>query len=91
MRKSLHEVWDLVNPENTDQRKEVEIASRKWFDPTQVQKSDIHSELTRECSTSILELVREDQFQRDSDERKQSNSNSTRKLSSSSPELRNME
>ena len=33
-------------------------------------------------------LMREDQLQTDGDERKRSNSNSTRKLAASSPELR---
>ena len=62
---SSQSLGSLVNPVNTDGRKEVETAAGN--------------------------SMREDQPQTHSEERKQSNSNSTKRLVASTPELRNME
>ena len=90
VRKSLHKVLgSLVIPENTDERKEVEIASRKLVRPDSRSEGG-YSQASRQENVPIAsrKLVREDQLQT---ERNNFNSNSTRKLAASSPELRNME
>ena len=66
VKKTVHKVLDLWSiQENTDERKEIEVAAGK--------------------------SMREDQHQTHSDEGKHSNSNSTRRILASTPELRNME
>ena len=94
-RKSLHEVWDLWSIRRMPMK---EMKSYKhpgnWCNPT------------RKCSASMQatgairqanvpqasrKLAQEDQNQTESDERKYSDSTSSRKLGASSPELKNME
>ena len=90
---SSQRLGSLVNPENTDGRKEVEIASRKLVRPDS--NSEVgYSQASRRQENvpqASRKLVQEDQNQTESDERKYSNSNGTRKLAASSPELKNME
>ena len=67
-------------------------ASRKLVRPDS--SSEVgYSLVSRQENVPVAsrKLVREDQLQTDSDEKKHSNSNSTRKLAASSPELRHME
>ena len=81
-----------VNLGNADERKEVEISIQETGATRLKFRSRIFSsEPTRECSTTGNWCGRIDQLHTDSDERKYSSSNSTRKLAVSSPELRNME
>ena len=89
---SSRSLGSLVNLGNTDERKEVEIASRKLVRPDS--SSEVgYSQMSRQENVPIAsrKLVREGQLQTNSDEREQSHSNSTRKFAASSPELRNTE
>ena len=82
----------LHNPGNTDERKEVVQASRQLVQPDS--NSEVgYSQPSRQENVPIAagNSMREDQLQTHSDERKHSNSDSTRRLVASTPKLRNME
>ena len=93
VKKTLPKVWDLWSVlVNTDSRKEVEIAAGNSM--RSASRSEIgHSQASRQENVPIAaeDSMREDQLQAHSDERKHSNSNCTRRLIASTPELRNME
>ena len=91
VRTSLHQVCDLVNPGNADERKEVVRATRQLvlFDSnskigfSQVSRQEKSPQASRK-------LVLEDENQTESDEREHCNAKSSRKLAASSPELKNL-
>ena len=81
-----------VNPGYADERKRSRKSNQATGAPRLKFRNRTPSTSRQENSLrGCRKLVREDQLQTDSDERKHSNSNSTRKLAASSPELRNME
>ena len=82
----------LVNPVNADERKEVVQASRQLVQPDSNQKVG-YSQANRQENVpqATRKLMLEDQNQTESDERRCSNSTSSRKFAASSPELTNME
>ena len=89
VRKSLHEVWDLWSkPGNVDERKEVERASRQLVLHDSNSKIR-YSQASRQENVpqTTRKLLLKDQNLTQSDERKYSNSTSSRKLASS-PELK---
>ena len=82
----------LVNPWNADERKEVVQASRQLVLPDSSSKIG-YSQASRQENVpqATKKLVLQDQNQTESDERKYSNSTSSKQLAASSPELKNME
>ena len=89
---SSRSLGSLVNPENTDERKEVETAAGNSV--RSASRSEVgYSQVSRQENVPIAagNSMREDQHQTHSDERKHSSSNSTRRRVASKPELRNME
>ena len=94
VRKSLHDVWDLwsirrmpMKAKKSRERNHATGATRLKF-----KNRIFSSESTRENSPQASrKLVLESQNQTEKDERKYSNSKSSRKLAASSPELINME
>ena len=94
VRKSLHKVWDLVNPENTDERKEVVMSGWKQHAIRfKIRNRMLSSKSTRDCSSSSWKQHAGGSNSKHTvkRERKHSNSNSTRRLVAPTPELRNME
>ena len=86
---SSRSLGSLVNPENADERKEVVQASWQLVQPDSNSKVG-YSQASRQENVpqATRKLVREDQNQTESDERKYSNSTSSRKLAAPSPELK---
>ena len=87
---SSQSVGSLVNPGNTDERKEAEIAAGHIM--RAASSSEIrYLQASRQENVPMAsrKLVREDQLQKHSDERKHSNTKSTRKLAACTPELGN--
>ena len=82
----------LVNPGNADERKEVVQASRPLVQPDSNSKIG-YSQASRQENVlqTTRKLVQEDQNQTESDERKYSNSTSSRKLAASSPQFKHMD
>ena len=89
---SSRSLGSLVNPGNTDERKEVETAAGNSMRSASRSKVG-YSQVSRQENVPIAagNSMREDQLQTHSDERKHSNSNSTRRRVASTLELRNME
>ena len=82
---SSRSLESLVNPVNTDERKDVEIASKKLVRPDS--RSEVgYSQGSRQENVPLAsrKLVREDPLHTNSDERKHSDSNSTTELAASS-------
>ena len=78
---SSQSLGSLVNPVNTDERKEVEIAAGNRM--RSASRSEIgYSQASRQDNVPIAagNSMLEDQLQTHRDERKHSNSNSTRSL-----------
>ena len=76
----------LVDPVNTNERKDVEIASRKQVRPDS--RSEVgYSQASRQENVPLAsrKLMREDPLHTNSDERKHSDSNGTTELAASSP------
>ena len=90
---SSQSLGSLLNPGNTDERKEVVQASRQLVQPNS--NSEVgYSQVSRQENVPIAagNSMREDQLQTHCVMRgKHSNSDSTRRLVASTPELRNME
>ena len=88
---SSRSLGSLVNPRNTDERKEVETGAGNSM--RSASRSEIgYSQASRQEYVPIAagNIMREDPLQTHSDERKQSYSNSTRRLVASTPEVRNI-
>ena len=89
---SSRSLGSLVNPMNADERKEVLRATRQLVLLDSNSKIGYSQASRQENSPpTSRKLVLEDRSQTESDERKYSNSKSSRKLAASSPELKNME
>ena len=84
----------LVNRENTDERKEVEIvAGNSWRFASRSEVGYSQASRQENAPMAAGSTWREEQLQTHRDEREYSNSNCTRRpvLGASTPELRNME
>ena len=92
VKKSLPEVWALINPENADKRKKVVQATRQLVQPDSNSRIG-YSQASRQENVpqATRKLVQEDQNQTESDEWKNSNTTSSRKLAASIPEFKNTE
>ena len=89
---SSRSLGSLVNPGSTDERKEVETAAGNSV--RSASRSEVgYSQVSRQENVPIAagNSMREEQLQTHSDERKHSNSNSTRRRVATTSELRNME
>ena len=89
---SSRSLGSLVNPGNADERKELLQASRQLVQPDS--NSEVgYSQVSRpeNVPQASRNLVQKDQNHTESDERKYSNSKSSRKFAASAPELKNME
>ena len=89
---SSRSLGSMVNPRNADERKEVVQASRQLVQPDS--NSEVwYSQASRQenVAQASRQLVQGDQNQTESDERKYSDSTSSRKVAASSPKLKNIE
>ena len=93
VRKSLHNVWDLGSIRCMQMKeKKSQQQPGNWCSPSQIQKSDILKRVDKRISLKTSrKLGPENQNRTETDERKYSDSKSSRTLAALSPELINLE